>query len=617
MRKYLILIVLSILVGCNDKIVQVKSMTPHESTEVGLQKKESINWNSKLKYKVFKRTSPSNGSIEIANLNLDNKVYLHSNWEPYEFEDELKWTENPYNHRTWQFYFHSLRMVSYLVNAYEVTNNLEYLEKAKWYIESWIAVNPTPQKNVSEWAWSDHSTANRLMNILYFWSEYHDSEIFDEQFQEFILPVLEVHGQFLASDQYYQSYNHGIFQDQALLELTVFFPEFESSREWQQKAITRLINRLNQDITKNGVHKEHSPAYHILVLDLFLDIKEFMDYYQIDYDLELTEKLDKMQQYLAYVTKHNGFLPMIGDTGLSYILDRFDDETILNDYWLYRYSNGKEGKKLEDGLQVFEEAGISIYREDKDTPYYWYFSSGFHSTVHKHADDLSFVLSVDNSDYIVDSGSYNYEEQDPYRKYFRSVFAHNTIVVDNQSYAIKPYQAGKARIEDYKQTENYSYVVGEHELYPGVVIKRTLIQIKDGALLLHDEIASNEVHDYHQIFNIGEEISVNQNSNDILELSSNVDHTSMKIIQLYEVVDSSIFEGATNPIRGWQSSKQNSKHPIKSAYFEKRGLSAEFLTAINMEDRMKINSVKVINGDQNRTYVITLEDGTLLNIDIK
>ena len=35
------------------------------------------------------------------------------------------------------------------MNAYEKTPSQTYLEKAKWYIESWMAANPSPNNQAS------------------------------------------------------------------------------------------------------------------------------------------------------------------------------------------------------------------------------------------------------------------------------------------------------------------------------------------------------------------------------------------------------------------------------------------------------------------------------------
>ena len=68
-------------------------------------------------------------------------------------------------------------------------------------------------------------------------------------------------------------------------------------------------------------------------------------------------------------------------------------------------------------------------------------------------------ISYGQTDYFVDSGKYNFVESDPFRKYIRSVFSHNTISVDNQTYNFREYDfIGNPVIEKYGIGEDYSYV---------------------------------------------------------------------------------------------------------------------------------------------------------------
>ncbi|MEE2747705.1 MAG: heparinase II/III family protein, partial [Candidatus Thermoplasmatota archaeon] len=209
-------------------------------------------WNEYDDHIYVKRTKTNSQSIEIAdNLVNDNEIYLLRYWEPFVFdEDELDWSENPYDDDTWVFYFQSLRMVSYLMNAYESTGNSSYIEKAQWFIESWMEHNPDPYEQASERAWSDHSTANRISTLIYFWDYYRNSSIFDEGFANEFLNSLRKHGEYTAKDKNYSwGINHGIYQDRALMQLAVLFPQFESSDEWLETSLSRLTLHLEFDLT--------------------------------------------------------------------------------------------------------------------------------------------------------------------------------------------------------------------------------------------------------------------------------------------------------------------------------------------------------------------------------
>ncbi len=134
-------------------------------------------WESYENHSYSKRTYPNQQSVEIANNIIANdEIFLLRYWEPVVIpKSSIDWSEDPFDDWTWQYYYHSLRMVSYLVSSYEFTEDISYLQEAKWYIESWIENNTSPRKQASERSWDDHSTANRILTFIQFWDSYRDS----------------------------------------------------------------------------------------------------------------------------------------------------------------------------------------------------------------------------------------------------------------------------------------------------------------------------------------------------------------------------------------------------------------------------------------------------------
>lgn len=569
-----------------------------------------------------KRTPAYNSSIEIAdNLINKNEIFLLRYWEPFVYdENDFDWSVNPYDDWTWQFYFHSLRMVSYLINAYELKGDIVYLEKAKWFIQSWDEHNPCRFQQTSIFAWDDHSTANRITTLIYFWDNYRISEIFDSEFANKILNMLHKHGEFTANDaNYIWRHNHGIYQDNSLLQLSVLFPNFDESNKWLEISISRLSDQIDYGVTPTGVHKEHSVAYHYLVLKLFTSISKFTGHYNISFDkLDLT--IYNMQEYLVHVTKPNGFTPLIGDSNTIDVL-KIPVSDITNEHLLYLVSDGNNGEKIAENSIVYQDAGVAIFKNNWDTtpPIYFALFSAFHSNVHKQSDDLSFVLTYQDTDYFVDSGKYAadsaYHEENIYRTFVKSVFAHNSIAVDDLSYNIRDkYNVGKSIIESYGITPNYSYVKASHTLYDGVKITRTAIFFEEGAVYFHDEIESHDFHKYTQIFNIGPNVNVSEiNENDLL-LTSGKDNSNLTLKQLKGISELEIYSGSYDPMRGWQSTVLTEINPITSLNFQQEGKDIVFETTINIE--LNISNVEKIQlGDKN-VYEFTFENGRTERIEV-
>lgn len=567
--------------------------------------------------KIFKRIEPNKKSINIGNQLLNNELYVNSIFPVYKFNNQLSWKENPYKNPTWCFYFHSLDMVGYLMNAYELDPKQGYLERSKWFLESWMEINPSSENQASSYAWNDHSTANRVINIIYFWQYYKNSSIYNQDFANKLIDMLVIHGDFLADDKHYtKGNNHGIFQDRSLIELALLFPDMKESQVWFDKAMDRLMVHVTNDVTPSGVHKEHSPSYHVIILKLFKGIHDFIMQFGI-INKTLEDKVILMEDYLAYLAKPDGTLPILGDSepGSIYLLNQ---DNISSQALHYVISKGKLGQKPNNDA-IYPDGGIGIFRNgwDKSTPLFLLFTAAYHSNVHKHADDLSFVLSFGKTDFFVDSGKYSYNETEAYRQYFRSAMAHNTIVVDNKSYPIEKDQINKSRINKYKSAGYYSYIVGSHDLYQGVKIERTIIYLKNiNSILIRDTMHSLENHSYSEIFNIGKDVEIKTVNNKAFILKSVIENRQLEFIHLSSNSDTKKYRGSTNPISGWQSLSFNKKIPISQLWFTNSGMNIESKFIINASTAVGVKSFTVRDYPDYILYSIVYKDGSRGNIKV-
>lgn len=556
-------------------------------------------WESYENHSYSKRTYPNQQSVEIANNIIANdEIFLLRYWEPVVIpKSSIDWSEDPFDDWTWQYYYHSLRMVSYLVSSYEFTEDISYLQEAKWYIESWIEHNPSPRKQASERAWDDHSTANRILTFIQFWDSYRDSSIADESFSILFLNILRLHGDFTADDKnYFLGHNHGIFQDRALAQLSVLFPNFEESNDWNKVANERLKLHLVEDFTNSGIHKEHSPSYHFLVLSLLMSINEFNTHYGINNN-ELEILIPKMQDYLSYIVKPDGTFPLVGDSGLENGL-RLKESSVVSQNLLFMMAM-KDEDKLGNYCIGYHDSGVGINKLELSNGQDFYFAifSAFHNTIHKHSDDLSFVLTYGKTDYFVDSGKYNFVESNDFRQYIRSSFAHNSIVVDNISYNSRDEgNIGKSMLYGSECNLNYSIFQAKHTFYDGIEINRNVVIVYDKGILIHDLIVSDDEHNYSQIFQIGNNVDVKINNNGSISMESMVDNTSMKLHQLDEVISFELYSGSLEPIRGWRSEIFNEINEITTISYFKSGETTEFQTLIELDDNMLDVEITHIGG---------------------
>ena len=598
MGRKLILVI--VLIFCTPTIIKTHHLEELDGNSTKQLSDDIILENSDQEL-YYKHTKPNSATVKIANDLIDNNSILLLNyWDIYVYSgEEINWSADPFDDITWDFYFHSLWMVNYLLDAYSITLDDKYLVEAKEIILSWNEANPNKQNQSSISAWKDHSTSNRLTMYVHFWDHYQSSNLSDLNFESDFMSIIYSHTNFTADPDYYAWWNnHGLFQSQALLQIGVFFPEFTESDIWIDLSKSRITTRVSTNVTESGIYKEHSTSYHYLALKLFMNIKTFCEHYDIEFS-ELNIKIDKMQQYMGYAAKLDGTVPMIGDSSAVQYLN-FELDSISNEYLLFRTSNGAEGTNVENPSIVYPDAGIAIFKNDwgEKEPIYLNFVNRYHSVAHKHADDLSFVLSYGQTDFLVDGGKYNYVESDPYRMFIRSTFAHNTISVDNQSYAINDSSDfGNPKITNHYIGSDFNLVEATHSLYDGVKIFRTIIFFSEGAILINDRVESLEPHYYTQVFNLGTDVNLLENGITGAELSSKLESKNIFIKQLKNVDNYSSFYGSTDPINGWQSSSLNQMYPINSIHFSQSGKTLEFQTAINIETSIISAQRTMIDGE--------------------
>jgi uncharacterized heparinase superfamily protein len=200
--------------------------------------------------------------------------------------------------------------------------------------------------------------------------------------------------------------------------------EGSESRRWRGLADRYLPDALQQQILPDGMHYERSPAYHVLAaIDLF-DI------------FSVTPANDIWHERLA------GVLPLMTAAARMFAhpggdLCQFNDgtaEQLRAPADLFAVGAGAFGPV--PAVSALPAAGYYCVADDET--YFCIADAGplgpADQPGHGHADLLSFELSVRGERVIVDSGTSTYYDQ-PYRRYERSTFAHNTVVVERTDQA--------------------------------------------------------------------------------------------------------------------------------------------------------------------------------------
>ncbi len=466
-----------------------------------------------LKYCVHKRLeqllSASNNILLGENLFENKKLELapfeavnHSGWD--------SWEQDPLNNRSWQWRLNWFSFLPYLLAHHRAVRNDEVLGFGCEAIQSWLdKYLQTDTTYPFEFIWHDHATALRAEQLILFvfycryyapeWAELH------AKFLQYMENALVVHGQWLAKDSFYSEHtNHGLEQARVLLLLGTVFDGVQAG-EWRQKAIRRISSELNFSFTREGVHVENSPAYHIFVFKVFIGI---LKDYPANLLGDLAEQFEhfstKALGFITHILRPDGLLPPIGDTEQLPTSDAYRDmfgDTPEYRYFLYALTQGQEGTIPPALNRVYPQSGYAVFRDR--WPSKGDFSNAFHlitkvgcsSRYHHQQDEGHISLYAGGEDWLIDSGLYNYVNNDPVRKYMRSRLAHNVPIIENTRYS----ESFENRLASWKvlsssEDEHKPYVSMQIGVLDGISqVRKVLFDKAATSLQVVDTIQSDDI----------------------------------------------------------------------------------------------------------------------------
>lgn len=252
--------------------------------------------------------------------------------------------------------------------------------------------------------------------------------------------------------------NHGMFQNLALLyycKLAV------GADDVKHRSLGRLLAYFESAVSSDGVHREHSPAYHFLIADNIerhLALIEGMD---APCGERLRKLLRKMRRYGLNIIAPDGTFPPIGDTSPVAIAPAKHNK-------LFGY-----GDHEPDRSAVFFDGGYAILRDDPGKGPAQTFAvlcASHHGEYHKHQDDLSMLLYADGW-IIYESGPYGYEYAHPMSIHGYSSAGHSSLCLPNTAPGNEP---GLVHIDLLSELPSTSVVSATNRRYPGVLHRRTL-----------------------------------------------------------------------------------------------------------------------------------------------
>jgi hypothetical protein len=532
-------------------------------------------------------------------------------------EGEIPWNLENQEFRSWNFHIHSLDMLDSLLKAHSITGEIQFLKPCIKIAIDWAKNHRNIDADVSPFAWYDMAVGIRSYRLAYILDVAAKLKLINENEQTFLWESILQHQSYLAIDDNIAFHNnHGYYQVAGQLAMgRRFLKESSLMEQAYRQGEERLLRMVKQQFTEEGIHREHSPGYHIMVYNTLNAIINSKLVTNVDI-ISFAKKIESTASWFILPSLH---IANIGDTHTRQVHCESTEAKLKWHTPEMRFvvTSGEIGALPEEQFAAFPKGGYFIVRKpSKKSPErfnmfsYLAQTTAFHSRTHKHADDLSFIWYDRGMDILVDSGRYGYigkTEQgsdlwhgghwysDPYRIYCESTRAHNTLEFDDRDYprkGVKPYGSALGRwLQD---QSGMLAVETECRHFKGLRRVRLIFFMPCKWLMVFDWFhdVTGQPHDTKQWFHLAPQLEL------LMEQGGYVSFlpTSKKPLRvaslLEEPVASRPIIGEEKPqLQGWWSGKERDVVPNYAFCYQTNGVvNGAFATLFSFSETLSTDT---------------------------
>lgn len=402
-----------------------------------------------------------------------------------------------------------MQYLTRLAQAWRWSGDARFAEEVVSQITHWIEGNPwmmginwvSPMEcslRVLSWTWAFHLIR--------------DWEGLSDHFCRLLVVSIDQHLRVIDSTYslYSSANNHLIAEASGVYVAASYWRGLRRAERWRCRARAYLVRECMRQNSRDGVNEEHSFPYQFFVWELLVLPLLVGRAMGEDFPAEYWSRLEKMAEFIAWVSDSGGNTPKMGDQDDGKALDLGGDAEHSADSLLALASvlfkrddfRGWAGAFPEEraawltgvvslpsvaavslrASRSFREGGYHVLRSGTSASDEVFLlfdvapNGDAVTAAHGHADALSVILNLGGREFLSDPGTFSYQDA-PLRHFFRATAQHNTLCFcgDDQSEYVNRFMWGRrasVRLLDSRLDSTGGTVAGRVEWWTGAVHDR-------------------------------------------------------------------------------------------------------------------------------------------------
>jgi hypothetical protein len=333
-----------------------------------------------------------------------------------------------------------------LAYAFAATDDVVYIRAWERLVDSFVHRVPVGSD-------ATEVAARRVLNWIYAWSAFAAAPGFEPGFGDRLLERIAAETarirEYLTPER-----NHRTLELYALFVAALALPELDPEGDLLAFATAELHRNLVTDFRADGVHREASTHYHLVVLRSLVGVRENARRFAVSLPTGFDALLERACEFALHCQRPDGAIPALSDsdTGRYGDLLELAGELLGREDFVWAGSGGQRGSPPVVQSASFESGGYFFQRSGwgegaiafRDERFLVLDCGPLGDGGHGHYDLLSVEVAAGGRPLVVDPGRYTYAESKPnLRRWFKGTAAHSTVCVDGLDQTL--YRRGKPR----------------------------------------------------------------------------------------------------------------------------------------------------------------------------